>query len=155
MATDMLKLRNQIKKKKPNFLRQCAGERKKVKLNWRRPRGLQSKMRQKLRGHLKSVSVGYKSPVEVRGLDRSGLKPVVVNNVRDLAGMDKRSGVVIASGVGRRNKVLIIEESNKKGLKVLNFKETVSYVKKVKEDLALRQKSREALLKSRNEKERS
>ena len=148
----LLEHRNAMKKKKPEFLRQCVGEKKKLGRKWRLPRGLHSKIRRKFRGHRVRVLVGFKSPSEVRGLTRNGLKPILVINKSQLNGLDKSCGIIIGSGVGKKNKLEIINDANKKGLVVLNYKDVNEVVKKLHNELKERKSYRETLLRSRKEK---
>ena len=64
---NLLQLRKRIKAKKPNFVRQDSHKQKEVKKKWRKPKGMQSKMRLKKKGYRKSVSIGYGSPKKVNG----------------------------------------------------------------------------------------
>ncbi|MDH5440311.1 MAG: eL32 family ribosomal protein, partial [Candidatus Bathyarchaeota archaeon] len=72
------------KRKKPKFERQESWRYKRIKENWRRPRGIDSKMRKKVKGWPPSPNKGYRSPREIRNLHPSGLREVRVMNVRDL-----------------------------------------------------------------------
>ena len=42
---ELLELKKKIKKKKPNFTRQETHKKSKLKKKWRRPKGIQSKLR--------------------------------------------------------------------------------------------------------------
>ena len=64
---------------------------------------------------------GYGQPRKVRGLHPSGLKDVLVHNVKELAGLDKAVHAVrIARTVGKRKRAEIIKKAEELGLKVLN-----------------------------------
>ena len=67
------------------------------------------------------VSIGYRSPKATRGVHPSGLTEVLVNNPRDLEGIDGlRQAVRIASGVGKRKREQIIARTKELNIKVLN-----------------------------------
>ena len=70
--------RKPAKDKRPDFKRQESWRYKRVKENWRRPRGIDSKMRKKVKGWPRSAEVGYRSPKETRGLHPSGYEEVLV-----------------------------------------------------------------------------
>ncbi len=119
-----LKLRALIKKKKPKFVRQESWRYKRLKENWRRPRGIDNKMRRKIKGWPPTVSVGYRSPKAARGLHPSGYKEVIVHNVEELKGINfKAQAIRIAHAVGKRKRTRIIVEARKRKAKILNFKE--------------------------------
>ena len=68
----LLEVRKTIKSRKPDFKQQNFGKKKKIADRWKRPRGIQSKMRHRFKGYPIMVSKGWRSPAEVRGLDRFG-----------------------------------------------------------------------------------
>jgi large subunit ribosomal protein L32e len=113
---------NQMKKKSlPKFRRQEWFRFKRLGEKWRKPRGENSKMRAGRSGKPPVVSIGYRSPKATRGVHPSGLTEVLVNNPRDLEGIDgRRQAVRIASGVGKRKRGQIIARTKELNLKVLN-----------------------------------
>ena len=60
-----------IRTKKPGFERQESWRYKRLKPNWRRPKGIDNKMRRKIKGWPATVNVGYRGPKVVRGLHPS------------------------------------------------------------------------------------
>lgn len=144
-----LEQRKEKKSKKPKFKRHDSHKNKKLSGSWRRPRGLQSKLRLGKRGYGRKVSTGWGSPKEVRGLHPSGLEPVNVSNVNDLAGLDKKSqGAVVSSRVGDRKRLAIIKEAKKKDIKILNF-DADKYASRVEKRLKAQKEEREELEKKR------
>src|SRR3989338_1652685 len=100
----ILELRKKIKSKKPVFIRQNYEKRKRLHHKvWRKPKGLHSKMRHHIRGRRKSPSVGYKSPVEAKGLHPSGMKQAVVHNLSEMPPSNEY-GIIISGNVGKRKK---------------------------------------------------
>lgn len=123
MKEELLKVRSKIKKKKPKFKRQECFRKKSLGDKWRKPRGLHSKLRkhEKARGSLPDP--GYGSPAEVRGLNRDGYREVLVSNAGDLENVNPEEDVaIIASGVGKRKKLEIMELAHKKNIKIGNHK---------------------------------
>ncbi|MEM1583681.1 MAG: 50S ribosomal protein L32e [Nitrososphaerota archaeon] len=111
----------EMKNKRPEFARQESWRYARLKPNWRRPRGKDSKMRLQKSGAPQLVKVGYRTPRKYRNIHPSGYMEVLVHRVGDLEGLDPgRHAVRIAGSVGRLKKFKIMEEAEKKGLKVLN-----------------------------------
>jgi large subunit ribosomal protein L32e len=132
-----LKLRAQVKKRKPKFVRQESWRYERLKENWRRPKGLDNKMRRKIKGWPPRVNVGYRGPKVARGLHPSGYKEVLVHNVEEIKKVDpKTQAVRIAHTVGKRERAKILTESRKRRITVLNIKEVVKEEKLEKEEEA-------------------
>ena len=119
----LLKVKANLKKRQPKFLRQDAHKHKRVKQVWRSPKGLHSKMRDSRRGYKVKLQGGYQTPREVRGLDKHGLKPTLVATAKELEALDPKVNSVILRGtLGGRKKVALLEEAHKKKFTVLNAK---------------------------------
>jgi len=111
----------EMKNKRPEFIRQESWKYVRLKPNWRRPRGKDSKMRLQKSGAPQLVKVGYRTPRKYRNLHPSGFKEVLIHRVEDLEGLDPAIHAVrIAGSVGKSKKIKIMVEAEKKGLKVLN-----------------------------------
>jgi len=119
-----LTLRKRLKSKKPDFRRQEGWRYKRLKESWRRPRGIDSKMRNKFKGWPKSVEIGYRGPRETRGLHPSGYVEILVHNVDEVDKVDpKMQAIRIAHTVGARKQVEISARASKRGIRILNPKE--------------------------------
>jgi large subunit ribosomal protein L32e len=110
-----------LRKERPEFVRQESWRYVRLKPNWRRPRGKDSKMRLQVSGWPPLVKVGYRSPRKYRGLHPSGFREVLVSNKKELEGLDPKVHAVRISGkVGRKKALEIYEAATQMGLRVLN-----------------------------------
>ena len=108
-------------RKKPKFRRQESWRYKRVTDRWRRPHGIDSKMRKKVKGWPASPTTGYRSPKKTRGLHPSGFVETRVQSVADLVGIDPElQAIRIARTVGGRKRVEIMALAEEKGIHVLN-----------------------------------
>jgi large subunit ribosomal protein L32e len=120
-----------VKKDKPKFVRQESWRYKRLKENWRRPRGLDNKMRRKIKGWPPTVNTGYRGPKVSRGLHPSGYREVLVHNLKELKEIDPKTQVIkIAHTVGNRKKAKMLPEAKKKKITILNVKEIKEFRKK-------------------------
>ena len=106
---------------KKKFKRQNRSEYKRVNDSWRKPKGMDSKMRKEKKGKPPLVKVGYRKPKSERGIHPSGYREVLVRNTDDLEGVNPDDQAIrIASTVGGRKKKTILEKADEKDIKVLN-----------------------------------
>jgi large subunit ribosomal protein L32e len=119
-----LVLRRRLKSKKPKFRRQESWRYKRVSEVWRKPDGVDSKMRRKKKGWPKSVEVGYRGPRAARGLHPSGYAEVLIRTVDDVEKVDQKTQAIrIAHAVGSRKRIEITARARERGIRVLNPRE--------------------------------
>lgn len=108
-----------------DFRRQEKYAEKRVKnKTWRKPRGINSKMRLREGGKSHSVRIGHGSPSKTRGFHPSGFKEILVNNEKQLATIikvkDARTAVRIGATVGGRKRAAMLKIADEAKLKILN-----------------------------------
>jgi large subunit ribosomal protein L32e len=120
-----LQVRARTKNKKPKFVRAESWRFDRFSESWRRPRGLDNKIRRKIKGWPPGPSMGYKGPKIARFLHPSGYREVIVYNAADLSNVDAETQAVrIAHTVGKRKRADIIAKAKELNLKILNVKVT-------------------------------
>jgi large subunit ribosomal protein L32e len=150
---ELLQKRRMLKRKKPEFVRQDAHKKKKVGWKWRKPKGSDSKMRVSRRGYRRIVKVGWGAPSAVRGVDRTGLVPVVAENVTAVQKIDPGKEImVIAGSVGIKKRMAIVEQAISRNIKISNCREPEKFLKEMKEQFEKKKKKKEKLKQEREKK---
>ncbi len=149
---ELLELKRKIKKTRPKFVVKESKFSARVKSRWRFPRGKHSKVRQMHRGRPKLAGAGFRSPQAVRGLHLSGLEPVIVSNLKELAAIKPEQGIIIAK-VGNKRKLDILKLALEKKISILNIKNVELIIKKIEEDFSSRKKIKQEKSKEKTKKE--
>lgn len=147
--------RKRVKSRKPHFRRQESWRYKRVDESWRKPRGLDSKMRKKVKGWPRSPAIGYRGPKETRRLHPSGYVEVLIRNVDDVSGIDPETQAVrIGHTVGARKRVEILARADELGIHVLNPRVTEEAVEEELEEEERAEEEEEAESAEESEEER-
>lgn len=117
----MLRARKKVAATRPKFVRQESWRYIRLAENWRKPKGIDNKMRKQVSGVPPLVKVGYRGPKKARGLHPSGYKDKLIHNIRDLEKLDPKTDAArIGHSVGRRKRIDIVNKADALGIKVLN-----------------------------------
>ncbi len=141
--------------KKLKFTRQDAHKKVRLGNKWRKPKGLHSKMRLSFKGYNKTVSIGYGSQKNTRGLDKSGLKIIIIKSLKSFERIDaKKECIAIAKTMGLKKKIEVLKQAMKKGIKVVNVKDINAFLEAVEEKFKKSREKKEKLKKKREVKKK-
>ena len=124
---DLLEQRKKISEHRPKFKRQESWRYKRLAVTWRKPKGVDNKMRKQVSGVPPLVKIGYRGPRISRGLHPSGYVDILVHNVKDLMLLDNtKDAARIARTVGNKKRLEIISKAESMGIKLINGKKSES-----------------------------
>jgi large subunit ribosomal protein L32e len=116
-----MNLRKVMKKGKPRFRRHESWRYMRLKENWRKPRGLDNKMRLEAKGWPKKVKVGYGGPRVARGLHPSGYEETLVHTPDEVTQVKPNyQAIRSARTVGTRKRIQITSLAREREIHVLN-----------------------------------
>ena len=117
----LVKKRAEIAERRPEFVRQESWRYVRIHPEWRKPKGVDNKVRRQDKGWPALVRVGYRGPSESRGLHPSGHIEVLVHRSTDLEGLVPGRNVARIGGtVGAKKREQILARANELGIRVLN-----------------------------------
>merc|ERR1712032_972826 len=110
-----------VKKRTKKFNRHQSDRYDKVKRNWRKPKGIDNRVRRKFKGMYLMPNIGYGSAKETRHMMPSGFKKVLVHNLKELEVLmmqNKTYCAEIARGVSAKNRKALIERAAQLAIRV-------------------------------------
>ncbi|HEV2226067.1 MAG TPA: 50S ribosomal protein L32e [Nitrososphaerales archaeon] len=113
--------RKELAENRPAFIRQESWRYVRIHPPWRKPKGVDNKVRRQDKGWPALVRIGYRGPVEARGLHPSGHFEVLVQRVSDLDRLVPGRDVARIGGtVGAKKREAILQRATELGLRVVN-----------------------------------
>jgi len=113
--------RKEVADTRPAFVRQESWRYVRIHPEWRKPKGVDSKMRRQDKGWPPLVRVGYRGPAGARGLHPSGHHEVLVYRAKDLDLLVPGSDVARIGGtVGAKKRESILQRATELGIRVVN-----------------------------------
>merc|ERR1711993_12354 len=112
-----------VKKRTKKFIRHQSDRYDKVKRNWRKPKGIDNRVRRKFKGMYLMPNIGYGSNAKTRHMMPSGFKKVLVNNMKELEVLmmqNKTYCAEIARGVSAKNRKALVERAAQLAIRVTN-----------------------------------
>ncbi|CAH1975293.1 unnamed protein product [Acanthoscelides obtectus] len=71
-----------VKKRTKKFIRHQSDRYSKLKRNWRKPKGIDNRVRRRFKGQFLMPNIGYGSNAKTRHMLPTGFRKVLVHNVR-------------------------------------------------------------------------
>merc|ERR1711868_303957 len=112
-----------VKKKTNKFKRHQSDLHDRVSESWRRPNGIDSRVRRKFKGKTLMPNVGYGSNKKTRHMMPDGFKKFLINNVSDLEMLlmyNRTYAAEVAHSVSRKTREAILERAKVLDIKVTN-----------------------------------
>ena len=117
----LIRVKKEIKSRTPKFKRENYFRLKRLQTSWRSPKGINSKMRHRLKGKRKSPNIGYRGPKAVRGLHPLGKEVIRVQNLNELKEVNVDTEVAqLGRTVGSRKRIEMINYAEDNGIYIIN-----------------------------------
>jgi large subunit ribosomal protein L32e len=153
---ELLKIKNQLRKRRPRFIRSGAQHIKRIsRSGYRRATGLHNKMKDNKKGRRSQIQTGFGFPKALRGTTTQGLKIVTVSSQTELEAVNpKEHAVVLKASLGLKKKLPLMQACVAKKITVIghtDLSKKVSAIEKVRSELTKSAKSRQATRKQNQE----
>jgi len=112
-----------VKKKTNKFIRHQSDRYVKVKDNWRKPKGIDNRVRRRFKGQYLMPNIGYGSAKATRHMLPTGFMKVLVNNVKELEMLmmqNRKYCAEIAHGVSSKKRKQIVERAQELSIRITN-----------------------------------
>merc|ERR1711877_48822 len=112
-----------VKKRTKRFIRHQSDRYVKLSKSWRKPKGIDNRVRRKFKGMYLMPNIGYGSSAKTRHMMPSGFKKVLVNNMKELEVLmmqNKTYCAEIARGVSAKNRKALVERAAQLAIRVTN-----------------------------------
>jgi len=112
-----------VKKRTKKFIRFQSDRFKRVKPSWRKPKGIDCRVRRKFKGATLMPNVGYRSNKKTRHLLPNGFLKFTVATPKDIEMLlmqNRKFAAEIASNVSSRKRRSIVERADQLNVLVLN-----------------------------------
>ncbi|KAF2019356.1 ribosomal protein L32e [Aaosphaeria arxii CBS 175.79] len=112
-----------VKKHRKAFVRHQSDRFKCVPASWRKPKGIDNRVRRRFKGQAAMPKIGYGSNKKTRHMAPSGLKAFLVHNQKEVELLmmhSKTFAAEISHSVSARKRIEIVNKARSLGVKVTN-----------------------------------
>nr|XP_048271595.1 60S ribosomal protein L32-like [Myodes glareolus] len=111
------------KKRTKKFIRHQSDQYVKIKRNWRKPRGIDNRVRRRFKGQILMPNIGYGSNKKTKQMLPSSFRKFLVHNVKELEVplmCNKSYCAEMAHNVSSKNRKAIVERAAQPAIRVTN-----------------------------------
>ncbi|KAH0517784.1 60S ribosomal protein L32 [Microtus ochrogaster] len=109
-----------VKKRTKKFIRHQSDLYVKIKRNWRKPRGIDNRVRRRFKGQILMPNIGYGSNKKTKHMLPSGFWKFLVKELEVLLMCNKSYCAEIAHNVSSKNRKAIVERAAQLAIRVTN-----------------------------------
>nr|ABW90364.1 putative ribosomal protein L32 [Sipunculus nudus] len=123
MAIRSLNRQKIVKKRTKKFIRHQSDRYVKLRQNWRKPKGIDNRVRRRFKGQFLMPNIGYGSNKKTKHVCPDGFKKFVVHNVKELEVLmmqNRTFSAEISHSVSSRKRKDIVERAQQLAIKVTN-----------------------------------
>ncbi|ESN92329.1 hypothetical protein HELRODRAFT_115955 [Helobdella robusta] len=115
--------RRLVKKRVKKFIRHQSDRYVKLKPNWRKPKGIDNRVRRRFKGQYLMPNIGYGSNKKTKHVCPDGFKKVLIHNIKELEVLLMQNRVFsaeIAHSVSSKKRKEIVERAQQLAIKITN-----------------------------------
>ncbi|KAK2114327.1 60S ribosomal protein L32, partial [Saguinus oedipus] len=112
-----------VKKRIKKFIWHQSDRYVQIKRHWRKPRGIDNRVRRRFKGQILMPNIGYRSNKKIKHMLPSGFWKFLVHNVKELEVLlmcNKSYCAEIAHNVSSKNRKAIVERAAQLAIRVTN-----------------------------------
>ncbi|CAJ0938323.1 unnamed protein product, partial [Mesorhabditis belari] len=112
-----------VKKRARRFTRHESDRYLRIRPNWRRPHGIDNRMRRRFKGTREMPNIGYGNNKQIKHVLPSGYQKVLVHNPKELEMLlmqNQKYAAEIAHAVGAKKRKDIVERAKQLNIKLTN-----------------------------------
>merc|ERR1711931_256012 len=118
-----LKQPNIVKKRHKKFIRHQSDRYVKVKQNWRKPKGIDNRVRRRFKGQFLMPNIGYGSNKKTKHICPDGYKKFLIHNIKELEVLmmqNKTFAAEIAHDVSSKKRKTIVDRAQQLSIHITN-----------------------------------